>query len=74
MNDDAVGNARTRFLGRVLAHYGLRLDDWGSVYVVRDDRGGWAVAGDTAALWIEAGRLAGQPLDPLDPGLVNALG
>ena len=52
--DEAMVQARTRFLGRVLDHFGLRLDDWQSVYVVRDDSGGWAVAGNLAALWTQA--------------------
>ena len=71
--DEALAGARTRFLARVLSHFGLHLDEWGSVYVLRDDHGGWAVAGDVAALWTEAGRLAGRPLDPLDRELVSAL-
>jgi hypothetical protein len=66
---------RVRLLNRVLDHFGLRLDDWsGSVYVVRDRKGRAEVVGDIGALWAAAERLAGRPLDPLDPELVRSLG
>jgi hypothetical protein len=65
---------RVRILNRVLGHFGLRLDDWaGRVYVLRDPKGRSAVVPDLAALWPEAQRLAGGPLDPLDRDLVDAL-
>jgi hypothetical protein len=66
---------RARLVNRVLAHFGLRLDDWaGRVYVLRDSKGRSVVVSDLGALWLEAERLAGRPLDPLDPELVRALG
>jgi hypothetical protein len=66
---------RVALVNRVLDHFGLRLDDWaGSVYVLRDRKGGTAVVDNLGALWTEAARLAGGPLDPLDPELVHALG
>jgi len=66
---------RVAFVNRVLDHVGLRLDDWaGSVYVLRDAKGGTAIVDDLGALWLEAARLAGRPVDPLDPALVRALG
>ena len=65
---------RLQLLNRVLAHFGLRLDDWaGRVYVLRDRTGRTAVVDDLGSLWVEAERLLGSPLDPLDPGLVRAL-
>ena len=45
-----------------------------TVYVLRDRKGASAVVDDLASLWVEAERLAGRPLDPLDPALVAALG
>jgi hypothetical protein len=67
--------ARARLLNRVLEYFGLRLDDWaGRVYVLRDRKGRSVVVSDLGALWLEAERLAGRPLDPLDPELVRALG
>ncbi len=65
---------RVELLNRVLDHFGLELGDWsGSVYVLRDRKGRSEVVGDLGALWQAAERLAGGPLDPLDPGLVRAL-
>jgi hypothetical protein len=65
---------RVALLNRVLAHYGLSLSDWaGSVYTLRDGKGRSAVVTDIGMLWSEAEKLAGHPLDPLDPGLVAAL-
>jgi hypothetical protein len=66
---------RVRLVNRVLAHYGLALDDWaGAVYTLRDSKGSAAVVADLATLWPEAARVAGRPLDPLDPELVASLG
>jgi len=65
---------RVRLVGRVLAHFGLRLDDWsGSVYVLRDQKGGTRVVTDVGALWAAAEELTGRPLDPLDPALITSL-
>lgn len=64
---------RAALLDRVLSHFGLSVAAWAGSYVVRDGKGGTAVVGDLGALWQEAERLAGHPLDPLDPGLVAAL-
>ncbi len=66
---------RVALLNRVLGHYGLALTDWaGSVYTLRDGKGGTAVVTDVGSLWSEAQRLAGRPLDPLDPALLATLG
>ena len=65
---------RVRLVNRVLAFYGLELGDWGGrVYVLRDRKGRAAVVDDLGSLWTQAERLAGRPLDPLDPSLVAAL-
>jgi len=66
---------RVKLVNRVLHHFGLRLDDWGGrVYVLRDGKGRSAIVDDLGSLWVEAERLAGRPLDPLDPAVVRALG
>jgi hypothetical protein len=66
---------RLKLLNRVLAHFGLQLDEWGGrVYVLRDRTGRTSVVDDLAAIWREAERLAGRPLDPLDPDLLASLG
>jgi hypothetical protein len=64
---------RAALLDRVLAHFGLSVAAWAGSYVVRDAKGGSAVVSDLGALWVEAERLAGHPLDPLDPALAAAL-
>ena len=65
---------RVVVLNRVLDHYGLSLSDWaGSVYTLRDRKGGSAVVTDIGRLWSEAEKLAGRPLDPLDPALLESL-
>jgi hypothetical protein len=65
---------RGRLLNRVLGFYGLRLDDWsGRVWVLRDAKGRTAVVENLGAVWVEAERLAGRKLDPLDPVLLGAL-
>ena len=65
---------RVALLNRVLGHFGLRLDDWGSrVYVLRDRKGRSAIVADLGSLWAEAEKLTGRALDPLDPELVAAL-
>ena len=38
----------------------------------RDGKGRAEVADDLAGLWVAAERLAGRPLDPLDPVLLDA--
>jgi hypothetical protein len=66
---------RVKLANTVLDHFGLRLDDWGGrVYVLRDRKGCSAVVDNLGVLWVEAERLAGRPLDPLQPALVQALG
>jgi hypothetical protein len=73
--DGARGRVlRAAALNRVLDHFGLSVAAWvGGQYVLRDRKGGTAVVSDLGALWIEAERLHGSPLDPLDPGLVASL-
>jgi len=66
---------RVALVNRVLDHFGLHLDDWGGrVYVLRDGKGRSTVVDNLGALWSEAERLCGRPLDPLDPELLRALG
>lgn len=65
---------RVRLVNRVLAHFGLRLDDWaGRTYVLRDRKGRSVVVPDLSSLWQAAAVLAGRPLDPLDPRLLESL-
>jgi hypothetical protein len=65
---------RARTLNRVLAHHGLSVDAWSAgTFILRDRKGKTALVDDLTALWIEAERLTGRPLDPLDPALLASL-
>jgi hypothetical protein len=65
---------RVRLVNRVLAHYGLRLDDWqASAFLLSSRTGHTEIVGDLAALWPAAQRMTGRRLDPLDPALLDAL-
>ena len=61
---------RASLANRVLSHYNLGLEDWGgSKYVLRDRTGRSELVQDLGSLWPAAEKLAGRPLDPLDPAL-----
>lgn len=68
-------HARVRLICRVLAHYGLDVsDDWSATqYVINNRKGTQQVVASLAELWPAAGRMAGRPLDPLDPALLDRL-
>jgi len=66
---------RARVASRVLAHYGLKLEDWtAGAFVLRGRTGQTAMVAHLGALWPAAERLAGRPCDPLDPELIRHLG
>ncbi len=59
---------------RVLRHYGLALEDWqGSAFLLRGRTGAAQMVSSLGDLWPKAERMAGVPLDPLDPALLDAL-
>ena len=63
----ALGNA-------VLRRYELALTDWqGSAFLLRDRTGAAGMVQGLADLWPTAERIAGTPLDMLDPALLDAL-
>ena len=65
---------RTRVLNVVLAHYGLSIADWtAGKSVLRSATGRTAMVDNVGELWPAAERLAGRPIDPLDPTLLSAL-
>ena len=64
---------RAALLERVLAPSGIGVREWAGQYVVADGKGRAEVADDLAGLWAAVERLAGKPLDPLDPLLLDAL-
>ena len=65
---------RAKLTNEVLRFYGLKVGDWaGSKYVLRDGKGRSELVQDLGALWPAAQKLAGRPLDPLDPALQAAM-
>ncbi len=61
---------RTKVANEVLRHYGLKVSDWaGSKHILRDGKGRSELVQDLGSLWPAAQKLAGRPLDPLDPAL-----
>jgi hypothetical protein len=65
---------RAALANEVLRHYGLKVSDWsGTRYVLRDGKGRSELVHDLGSLWPAAQKLAGRPLDPLDPALQAAL-
>ncbi len=65
---------RTQVLNQILAHYGLRLDNWHSrSYMLSDRKGSTVIVQNLGALWPAAQQLAGRALDPLQPQLIEAL-
>ncbi len=67
--------ARTQLISKVLAHYRLDVsDDWSATnYLIGNRKGVQLVVDSLAELWPAAARMAGRPLDPLDPGLLDGL-
>lgn len=66
--------AMARRLNRVLAAYGLAVDDWqGGTLVISSRTGASALVADMGALWPAAERLARRRPDPLDPDLLDRL-
>jgi hypothetical protein len=65
---------RGRLFNLILAPFGLTLQDWeGASYILRDAKGRSSVVPDLAQVWLEAERMTGEPLDPLDPNLLRRL-
>lgn len=59
---------------RLLGAFGLGLSDWqGSAFLLSTRTGKTVLVGDLGHLWASAEALAGRPLDPLDPALLDRL-
>lgn len=66
---------RAKLVNAVLRPFGLRFyDEWsGTNYVVANAKGASELVRNLGELWPVAERLAGRPLDPLDPQLLATL-
>jgi hypothetical protein len=61
-------------INRILRHYRLRLDDvHGAAFVLSTATGRQEMVAGLDSLWVQAARLLGRPLDPLDPALLASL-
>ncbi len=58
---------RVGLLNRILAFYGLKMDDWqGTKFVLHDKKGQSVIVNDLGDLWDKAQKLAKKEMDALD--------
>ena len=55
---------------QILRLYGMRLAVWNDRYVLTGRTGKRSVVEHLGQLWPQAEKLAGRPLDPLDPSMM----
>ena len=66
---------RVSLVNRILDHYGCQAADWANnQYVVQSRAGRTAMVAHLPQVWAAAEEIAGRPLDPLAPALLDALG
>jgi hypothetical protein len=68
----AARQHRVAVANRVLAPFGLALSPWADRYTLSSRTGGMTVIDSFGGLWPAAEKLAGRPLDPLDPQTIAA--
>ncbi len=62
---------RVGLLNRILAFYGLKIDDWqGAKFVLCDKKGQSVIVNDLGDLWDKAQKLAKKEMDALDSHLL----
>ena len=65
---------RVALLNRILDHYGCEAWDWANnQYVVKSRDGRTTLVAHMPQVWAAAEEIAGRPLDPLDPALLDSL-
>ncbi len=65
---------RVGLLNRILAFYGLKIDDWqGTKFVLHDKKGQSVIVNDLGDLWDKAQKLAKKEMDALDSHLLAFL-
>ncbi|GAA8995443.1 hypothetical protein Taitung15_00780 [Helicobacter pylori] len=78
-NENAREHKRVRLkrvglLNRILAFYGLKIDDWqGAKFVLCDKKGQSVIVNDLGDLWDKAQNLAKKEMDALDSNLLAFL-
>ncbi|EPZ71082.1 hypothetical protein N197_03535 [Helicobacter pylori UM023] len=79
VNENARERKRARLkrvglLNRILAFYGLKIDDWqGAKFVLCDKKGQSVIVNDLGDLWDKAQNLAKKEMDALDSHLLAFL-
>ncbi len=79
VNENARERKRVRLkrvglLNRILAFYGLKMDDWqGAKFVLCDKKGQSVIVNDLGDLWDKAQNLAKKEMDVLDSNLLAFL-
>ncbi|GAA8464382.1 hypothetical protein KKKH24_00250 [Helicobacter pylori] len=79
VNENAREHKRARLkrvglLNRILAFYGLKMDDWqGAKFVLCDKKGQSVIVNDLGDLWDKAQNLAKKEMDALDSNLLAFL-
>lgn len=61
---------QVRIANALLAPFGLRCADWQGRFTVSSRTGKSMVVDHLGALWPAAEKLAGRPIDPLDPAMI----
>ncbi|UOS25349.1 hypothetical protein [Helicobacter pylori] len=65
---------RVELLNRILAFYGLKIDDWqGAKFVLCDKKGQSVIVNDLGDLWDKVQKLAKKEMDALDSHLLAFL-
>ncbi|TPH36542.1 hypothetical protein [Helicobacter pylori] len=65
---------RVGLLNKILAFYGLKIDDWqGTKFVLHDKKGQSVMVNDLGDLWDKAQKLAKKEMDALDSHLLAFL-
>ena len=65
---------RVALVNRILDHYGCQASDWANnQYIVRSHAGRTTMVAHLPQVWAAAEEIAGRPLDPLAPALLDDL-
>lgn len=65
---------RVKLVNAVIAHYGCAVEDWAmGEYIVRSQRGRTEIVPALPQVWQTVESIAGRPVDPLDPALLERL-
>ena len=70
---EAERRHRATVANAVLALWGLRLSSWAGRFTLAGRTGKSTVVDNLGALWPQAERIAGRPLDPLNPAVIERI-